>query len=214
MRRLFVFLMALIGFVPTAHLQHAEDHGRQLVKIIEAFERQRADFYKTLARLRGENVALRKSYRGLVEQYESLRASFQDKLRQARRERLMRAVEVPEPPDQLLDKIKRDIPPLAVAVLALVLIFLAAAPAAACDDDSCSGEFRSGVVVVSDAICPNGGWCWKEEFWGWDECGNLVAHSCRSGSDCGDCGLTCEEPDEPQEPAPDPDPYPDYQQPL
>jgi hypothetical protein len=68
---------------------------------------------------------------------------------------------------------------------------------------ACSGEFHHGVVMHSDALCPGGGWCWKEEMWIYDECGHLVSYSCESGSDCPeDCELSCEEP----EPAPHPRP--------
>lgn len=224
MRRLFVFLMEVAGFVPSAELEHSEARGRQLVAEIETLESANHELHKGVARLRGDNVALRKSYRGLVEQYESLRASFQDKLRQARRERLMRAVEVPEPPDQLLEKIKRDIPPLAVAVLALVLIFLVVNPAVAGPwgaarriQPLCSGEFKLGVLAVTTAVCD---WdefeatfahCDKYETWLYDECRNLISYSCEIYSGCAPCPLSCDEP-APEPDQPDPLLLEDYQQ--
>lgn len=222
MKRLFVFLMEMAGYVPAAELQHSEDRGRQLVAEIETLESRKHELHKDVARLRFDNVALRKSYRGLIEQFESLRASFQDKLRQARRERLMGSGEVPEPPAQLLDKIKRDIP--LAAVLAMVLIFLVVNPAVAGQwgaarriQPLCSGEFKLGVLAVTTAVCD---WdefeatfahCDKYETWLYDECRNLISYSCEIYSGCAPCPLSCDEP-APEPDQPDPLLLEDYQQ--
>jgi hypothetical protein len=71
----------------------------------------------------------------------------------------------------------------------------------------CSGEFDRGVMTVSLAICDDGSWCEKEEYWLYDECGNLVDYGCTIYSVCGSCPLSCEEG-----PEPEPRPYPDIQQ--